>query len=146
SAGPVNVDAGGAVASIRLTQSTHITIDGFTLTGARGNNGAGVIIRSSSHNAIVRNCEIVGNQDGVRVQDSDDVLLFNNLIRDGLNRGIFIGASGSGLGSQRAKVINNTLVNNGKSGVFVGSSNVASQDTTIMNNIIQDNTTRNIDI
>lgn len=144
--GPVTVNAGGAVAAVRLTQSTHVIIDGFVLMGARGDNGAGVIVRSSSGNATIRNCEIIGNRDGVRVQDSDDLLLFNNLIRDSINRGVFIGASGSGPGSQRPRLINNTIVANRGAGVFIGSNEVASEDAFLQNNILQNNGGRNIDV
>lgn len=144
--GPVVVDAGGAVAAIRLTQSTYIIIDGFTVMGGRGDNGAGIIVRSSSHNATIRNCEIIGNRDGARVQDSDDLLVFNNLIRDSINRGVFIGASATGAGSQRAQLINNTIVANGGAGIFIGSNDVASKDAKLRNNIIQNNGGRNIDI
>lgn len=144
--GAVVVNAGGAVAALRLTQSTHIIIDGFTLMGGRGDNGAGVIVRSSSHNATIRNCEIIGNRDGVRVQDSDDLLLFNNLIRESINRGAFIGASGNGPGSQRARLISNTIVANGGAGVFIGSNDVASKDAFLQNNILQNNGGRNVDV
>jgi parallel beta-helix repeat protein len=133
-------------AGFRLTQSTHIVIDGFTITGARGQNAAAVLVRSSSHNVTVRNCEITNSRDGIRVQDSDDVLLFNNLITGNTNRGVRIGATGAGAGSSRARLINNTIANNGGSGITIGDDMVASTGAFLRNNIVQGNQPRNIDV
>jgi parallel beta-helix repeat protein len=142
--GPVRIEVDEGLFAIRLTQSPYIIIDGFTLSGATADNGAGIIVRSSSHNTTIRNCEIMGNRDGVRAQDSDDLLVFNNLIVDNTNRGILVG--GAGGGSQRARLINNTIVRNGGAGIFIGNNDVASTDAVVRNNILQDNAGRNFDI
>jgi len=134
------------VAAIRLSQSTYVIIDGFTFTGARGTNAAGVIIRSASNNVTIRNCEITGNIDGIRVQDSDDLLLFNNLIDGNTRYGTKIGATSTGPGSQRARLINNTIANNGFTGIAIGDDNAASKDAFLTNNIVQGNEPRNIDV
>ena len=146
--GNVTVEPGeGEVAAFQLTTSQFVTIDGFTVSGARsGSNGAGIIIRSNSNNAIVRNCQILGNRDGIRIQDSSDVLVFNNLIADGTNRGIRIAATRTGPGSQRTQVINNTVANNRNAGIVIGDVNVASRDSFLRNNIIQNNRNRQIDV
>lgn len=144
--GAVRIVVDEAVFGIRLTRSSYIIIDGFTITGATANNGAGIIVRTSSHNAIIRNCELRGNADGVRVQDSDDLTLFDNLIVDNVNRGVFVGASGNGAGSQRARLINNTVVANGGPGIFIGNNEIASRDAVVRNNILQDNVGRNFDV
>jgi parallel beta-helix repeat protein len=146
SPGPVRIVLDDGVFGIRLTQSPYIIIDGFTITGARANNGAGIIVRSSSHNATIRNCELTDNADGVRAQDSNDLTIFNNLIAENVNRGMFIGASASGAGSQRARVISNTIVRNGGAGIFIGNNEVASAGAVLRNNIIQDNSGRNFDV
>jgi parallel beta-helix repeat protein len=144
--GAVRIVVDDGVFGIRLSRSEHIILDGFTISGATANNGAGIIVRIGSHNATIRNCELTGNADGVRVQDSDDLTLFNNLIAENLNRGAFIGASGTGAGSQRARVISNTVVVNGGAGIFIGNNEVASRDAVVRNNIFQDNEGRNFDV
>jgi len=138
--------AQGEVAAFRLTTSQFITIDGFAISGARDANGAGIVIRSNSNNAIVRNCQITSNRDGIRVQDASDVLIFNNLIADNTNRGVRIAATSSGPGSQRTHLVNNTVANNRNAGIVIGDENVASKDTFLRNNIVQNNKNRQIDI
>lgn len=145
-AGAVRIVVDDAVFGVRLTQSPYIIIDGFSITGARANNGAGIIVRSSSHNAVIRNCELTENADGIRAQDSNDLTIFNNLVAENVNRGIFIGASAQGAGSPRARVISNTIVNNGGAGIFIGNNEVASTGASLRNNIIQDNAGRNFDV
>src|SRR5262249_883654 len=131
--GEVVVDGDGDVAAIRVTKTPFVTIDGFIITGA-GNDQTGIQIRSTSTNATVRNCVITngGPADGIRVQSSDDALIFNNLFFDN-KIGIRIA------GSMGVRIINNTVVLNSGTGVSVATSNgVASVNTTLRNNIIQE--------
>jgi parallel beta-helix repeat protein len=103
-----------------------------------------VHVRSTSPNVTIRNCIITNNADGIRVQNSTDVLLFNNLIYDNSNRGIRIAD-----GATRARIVNNTIVNNNNRGLAVGGANdagVACTDATVRNNIIQDNNNVSISI
>lgn len=141
--GRVILDGGRTGSTVRLTNFPYATFDSFEITGASGNNG-GVQIRSGSHHVTVQNCRIRNNEDddpatfvsGVLIQDSDDVLIFNNLIHDNEGRGISI--VGSGTGSSRARVINNTVVRNNR-GISIGTGNTASPDAFLLNNILQDN-------
>lgn len=138
-AGPVVVDAAQNSFGFRLSRSTYITIDGFEFVNATGSNGAGVHIRSNSDNVIVRNCVVRDNRDGIRVQASDDVLLFDNLIVQNTNRGLRIAD-----GSDRIRVINNTIADNRNQGIVLGDEGQASTDAFIRNNVIQENRNRNI--
>jgi parallel beta-helix repeat protein len=145
--GPVRIVINEGPFGIRLTGSPNVIIDGFTISGATANNAAGVIVRSSSHNVTIRNCELTDNTDGVRILDSEDVTVFNNLLFENRNRGVFIGASGAGAASSRARLINNTIVLNGGAGIFIGGNDTnASRDVFLQNNVVQNNEGRNIDV
>jgi parallel beta-helix repeat protein len=93
----------------------------------------------------VRNCELTDNTDGVRILDSEDVTVFNNLLFENRNRGVFVGASGAGAASSRARLINNTFVLNGVAGIFIGG-NEPTLARGVGNNIVQNNEGRNIDV
>ncbi len=146
---PVTIGTSNVEPVIRLTRASFVIIDGFVVTGAAGT--AGIEIRSSSSNVTVRHCQVVSNRtggpDGIAVRDSDDVLLFNNLIFNNTGRGIAV--VGRGKGSQRALLINNTIVKNRSRGIQIGTQEVnapASKDAFLRNNIVQRNETGNIDI
>jgi parallel beta-helix repeat protein len=133
--GEVVIDADGGIFAIRVSRTPFVLIDGFVLVGANAGETA-VHIRSNSSEVTVQNCVIsnAGPADGIRVQDSNDTLIFNNLIFDN-NRGIRIAN-----GSQGARIINNTIVDNSSTGVSIGGvneSNDPSSGVTVMNNIIQ---------
>lgn len=133
--GEVVLDADGEGSAVRVSNTPFVTIDGFVITGAAGDNATGIFVRGQSFNATVRNCVINngGPADGVRVQVSDDPLIFNNLIFDN-GRGIVIN------GSQRARIINNSAVDNRNFGISIGGANadgIASVDATVVNNVIQ---------
>jgi parallel beta-helix repeat protein len=133
--GEVVIDADEGIFAVRVSRTPFVLIDGFILVGADSGQTA-VHIRSNSSGATVQNCVIsnAGPADGIRVQDSDDVLIFNNLIFDN-NRGIRIGN-----GSQNARIINNSIVENGSTAVSIGGvngNNEASSGATLRNNIIQ---------
>lgn len=125
----------GAPAVFRVSGASFIVIDGFSV---RGGPDAGIQVRSGSNNVTVRNCEIFENaSDGVRVQDSHDAFLFNNLIHHNGRRGILIG--GTLAGSQRTRIVNNTVADNANAGISIGTGDAASRDTILLNNIIQNN-------
>lgn len=141
--GPVILNGRRNGSTIRLTNFPYTTIDGFQVTGASGNNNAAIQIRTGSDHVTVQNCIVRDNVDdpgtfvhGIRVQDSDDALIFNNLVHD--NSGQGIGILGNGSGSQRARVINNTVVRNNR-GISIGTGNTASADAFLLNNIFQNN-------
>lgn len=135
--GDVVIDGQDVAIGLRVSRSTSVILDGFRVIRARGDNGAGIQVRSHSDGAIVRNCVISDSADGVRVEGSDDALIFNNLVFRNDNRGVRIGS-----GSQRARVINNTVVGNNNRGIFIGGAdtdNIAPTGATLLNNLLQDN-------
>jgi parallel beta-helix repeat protein len=143
SAGAVRVDAGESAYAFRITGASFVTIDGFVVTGARGENAAGIFVRSGSNHVTIRDCVIFGNRDGIRVENSDDALIFNNLLFDNSNRGIRI--AGNTDGSQRASLINNTVVASGNDGISIGTAGVPC-GAVLRGNLIQSSQTRNIDV
>jgi parallel beta-helix repeat protein len=134
--GPVVLDGEDVGSVVRITDTSFITIDGFTIVGGRT---AGVQVRGDSSNITIQNCEISGTGgDGILVQDSFEVLLFNNLVHRNLRRGL------AAAGSPRVSMINNTVALNGDRGVFITSRESEGQTSPstsgfLRNNIIQDN-------
>ena len=146
-AGPVTIDATGSSAGFNLSSSSaaiidgdtiKAIIDGFTISGAIGSNSAGIVVKSGSDDLSIQNCIIHDNgDDGIRVQDSTGVLVFNNLVYDNAGDGINI--AGNDTGSPNARLYNNTVFSNGGHGVTIGTSGVASPRASLRNNIVQDN-------
>lgn len=142
--GEVIVDAQRELYGFRLTGSSGVVIDGFVITNTRGNNAAGIQVRSSSRDIVVRHCEIRANDgDGIRVEASNGSLLFNNLIHANSLRGIQL--SGGSAGSSGTQVINNTIASNGNDGLSIGSATRPVSNTLVRNNLIFDNAQRGID-
>jgi parallel beta-helix repeat protein len=142
--GEVVIDGKDGSIGLRVSRSTHVVIDGFRIIRARGNNGAGVQVRSNSDAVTIRNCVITGSGDGVRVENSKEPLIFNNLIYGNENRGVRISN-----GSARARVVSNTIANNGNRGVSIGGANddnEAPTGATLRNNIIQNNSNVSISV
>jgi parallel beta-helix repeat protein len=136
-AGAVIVDASGSAtgAGFRLTSSSDSLIDGFTIAG--GSDGA-VVIKTGSTNLAVRNCLVHDSPgDGIRIQDSANVTIFNNLVYG--NGGFGIGLVGQGAGSPNGRVFQNTIYGNGDRGITVGTSGPDSPGASIRNNIIENN-------
>ena len=135
--GPVVIDVTGVsgAAGFNLSNAPGSVIDGFTITGA---SDSGIIIKSQSDDFMVRNCIVHDNPgNGIVVQDSDSVLLFNNLVYGNGKFGINI--TGVSSGSPNSRVINNTVYGNTIRGVTVGSTQVASPAPFVRNNILQNN-------
>lgn len=132
--GQVLVEAGGAVAAFRLSGVEFVTLDGFTVAGGEQ---SGIQIRSGSSDVTVQNCKVVANDDGIRIEDSQDVLIFNNLIIRNQRRGVLV--AGTVSGSRGTRLIHNTLSRNGDRGIFIGSPEIGSRDTLVQNNIVQEN-------
>ena len=141
-AGPVVIDGTGFDAGFKLTNSDGTLIDGFTVVGTTTKN-VGILIKSASDNFVVRNCIVHDNgDDGIRVQDSQNVLIFNNLIYNNSGHGIaMVGTSGfpNGQGSLNGHVISNTIYNNAGHGIQFGNSTVASPNGFVRNNIVENN-------
>jgi parallel beta-helix repeat protein len=135
--GEVVIDGNRNAFAVRVSNSPFVTLDGFTITGATGDKSTLVQVRGSSDHFDIRNCTLRDGgaaTDGIRIQGSDDALVFDNLVA-GNNRGIRIAD-----GAQRARVFNNTVVNNLGSGISIGGADgnqVASTDASVRNNIVQ---------
>ena len=131
----INGNGSGASAAFNLSNAPGSLIDGFTITGF---SDAGIVIKSSSDDFIIQNCIVTNNPgDGIRVQDSASVLVFNNLLTN--NGGVGIGIVGQILGSPDARVLSNTMVGNAVRGLIVGNTNAASPRAVVHNNIVQGN-------
>ncbi len=131
------VDATGIArgAGFSFANSPGTMVDGFRIVGAAD---AGILIRSGSENFQVRNCEILSNNgDGIRVQDTANVLVFNNLVVN--NGGIGIRIGGTIAGSSGAHLINNTVYGNRSRGIEIGTTQAPSPAAFVTNNIVQDN-------
>lgn len=127
------------VAGFSFTNSDDTVVDGFTIVGAAD---AGIVIKSSNGDGSdrfeIRNCVLVRNPgDGIRIQDSSNVLIFNNLLYH--NDGIGIRIGGTVSGSPGAQIINNTVFNSGGRGIEIGTSRAASPSARVVNNIVQAN-------
>ena len=132
----VVVDASGTSgAGFNLSSTEGTVIDGFTITGA---TDAGVVIKSASNNATVQNCIVHDNPgDGIRIQDTANALVFNNLVYNNGARGVAI--VGTGSGSKNANVINNTIYGHGDRGITIGTTQADSRGAFVRNNIVQSN-------
>lgn len=131
----INLQGREGAAGFSLSNSDGTVIDGFFITGAAD---AGVALKSGNDGAVVRNCTIFGNPgDGVRVTDSANVLVFNNLITGNGRAGVRIG--GTSAGSPQAQVIHNTIFGNVGRGIEIGNTQKASPGAQVINNIIQQN-------
>ena len=131
----------GAPAGFSLFRSVGSLIagltpqDGFSITGFPD---AGIVIKSDSDDFTIQNCTVFDNDgDGIRVQDSKRVLVFNNLVYG--NGGAGVAIVGTLTGSPNARVLSNTLVDNRNRGITIGNSRRASQGAEVQNNIVQNN-------
>lgn len=141
--GDVLIDAAGAAAAFRVSRSREVTIEGFRISGATDEqSGAGILFRDQSDGGAVRHCVLSGNRDALRLQNSSDALIFNNLIADNSNRGIRVAD-----GARRTRIIHNTIANNGNRGIDIGGANqqgVGSTHAWLRNNILQNNRNPNL--
>lgn len=137
--GPVVIDAGGAETALRLSRARHVVIDGFTITNA----AQAVLVRNGSDAAVVRHCEIFGNDDGIVIADSADVLVFDNLIARNERRGVVVGGV---LGSVGTRLVSNTITDNDERGVLIGGGLEASPAAMLQNNVVQSNGEVNVQL
>ncbi len=142
--GDVVLDADNGAFGVRVTGSSGIILDSFSVTGTRGANAAAIQIRSSSSDIVVRHCIVANNVgDGIRIESSDRSLIFNNLIYDNSNRGIQVSGSDSA-DSLGNRLINNTVADNGNDGISIGGGQI--EDCELRNNILYNNGQRGIDV
>jgi parallel beta-helix repeat protein len=138
--GDVIVDATGHQNAFRLTARPWIIMNGFSVTGA---SDEGIAVKSGSDNCVIANCIVFSNgREGIRVRDSADVVVFNNLVY--ANGGMGVEFEGQGTperpeeGSPRGVVINNTIYGNDADGVRIEGVK-PSVDMTVLNNVITEN-------
>jgi hypothetical protein len=140
-AGDVIVDANGGLVSAILTNSPYVTLDGFILRGAvptETGSAVSVRVRGGSDHVTVRNCVIANAQpaDGIRVDSSSDVLLFNNLVYSA-DRGIVVTGA-----ANRVALVNDTVVLSDHAALSIRASGGATpNDVTATNCIFQENGT-----
>jgi parallel beta-helix repeat protein len=142
--GRVVVDVSGipGAAGFTLANSPGTIIDGFMI---RGGADGGIVLKSHSDDFEIRNCVVSGSAgDGIRVQDSAKVLVFNNLVFGNTGIGMRIGGTTSG--SANAQLINNTVYGNGARGIEIGNTSAASPGAFVFNNIVESNGQENIKV
>jgi parallel beta-helix repeat protein len=107
----VLVDATGFQRGFNISGLPWVTVNGFGVTNA---GDEGIAIKSGADNTIVANCIVFSNGGrGIRVRDSADVIVFNNLVYANEETGIEFGGELSG--TPRAVAIGNTMYANGLS-------------------------------
>ena len=132
--GHVVIDASGHTSGFELNDNEAVTIDGFVIYGA----GNGIYVKSGSHQSQIVNNIVTGNHDnGIYVQDSTRVVVFNNLVYANDRVGILV--TGDTIGSRGAAVINNTVYGNGDRGIFFSSTTIGSPAGLVLNNAIEAN-------
>jgi parallel beta-helix repeat protein len=92
-------------------------------------------MRGGSDGAVVRHCVIANaaTADGIRVDSSSDVLLFNNLVF-AADRGIVVTGS-----AKRTQIINNSIALTDRAGISLRASGGAEpSDTQVINNVLQE--------
>ncbi len=128
--GDATILGDGNVPAIDLQGQSNIRFEGFRLRGGRD---ASIRIFDSPGTDI-RHCRIsdsAGN--GILVERTDDIILFNNLVYGNAGSGIQI------LDVNFVEIYNNTFYGNGRSGVSIGSSPQSGSAITLRNNIFRAN-------
>jgi len=138
--GDVILDADGASVGLIITNSPFVTVDGFILRGVAPaldppSAAVAVRVRGGSDVAVVQHCVIANaaTADGIRVDSSSDVLLFNNLVF-AADRGIVVTGS-----ARRTQIINNSVALTNRAGISLRASGGAEpSDTQVINNVLQE--------
>lgn len=84
-AGDVVIDGNDSLVAAIITDSSYVTLDGFIIGGVAPTATASAVtlrVRRDSDHVTVRNCVIASAEpaDGIRVDSSSDVLVFNTLV------------------------------------------------------------------
>ncbi len=137
----VEINAAEDTVAMIITKSPYVSVESFLITGAAPKatpkvSATALQIRSNSHHVTIRDC-VIGNAstaDGIRLGDSSDALIFDNLIFNN-DRGIVVTGD-----SPRARIVNNTIANHVRTGISLSQSNaLAPHDAMLVNNIIEGN-------
>jgi parallel beta-helix repeat protein len=145
--GPVMIDATGFDHAFDFSDRPWVVVNGF---GIANSEEEGISIKNISDGCMVANCAIFSNgRDGIRVRDSLNVVLFNNLIYDNTRHGIEFDGEGTTLrpdvGSAGGIVINNTVYANGSDGIRI-EQGPPSTDMLVINNVITENGGKGINL
>jgi parallel beta-helix repeat protein len=124
----VNVTAASVSDNVFEVTANYVNISGFTVTGATGNDRAGIYITGADHCNIFWN-NASNNYDGIWLYDSDNNVLTNNIASSNSMFGIFLWNSN-----------NNALQkNNASNNCNGGISLLFSSDNCITNSITNSN-------
>ena len=139
--GDVVIEASGFSSGFELNHTVAATIDGFVIYGAVN----AIYVKSQSDQVVVSNNVVCGNSgNGIYVQDSKNVTVFNNLVYANEMTGILI--TGNVSGSSGARIINNTVYQNGNRGIFFGGTTIGSPGGLVINNISAENATAGVQV
>jgi autotransporter family porin len=115
------------------------TINGFTITGANGDNGVGIVINNADNCFIINNIITMNEKQGIRVTgDSTDTTIKNNQIMDNGGNGIVVTED-----ADSTIIEGNTINGNGNNGIHVTGD---AFQTGIMGNTIKENDLNGIKI
>lgn len=136
--GEAVIDANGGLVAVIITNSPWLTLDGFIIRGAAPTAESAAVdvrVRGGSDHVTIQHCTVANAApaDGIRVDSSDDVLLFNNLVF-GTDRGVVITGSASD-----TRLINNSIALTDRAGLSVRAAGGAEpRDIEVINTIIQE--------
>jgi parallel beta-helix repeat protein len=139
--GDVVIDASGHGSGFVLDHNLAVTVDGFVIYGGE----IGIYVKSQSDQAVISNNIVSsGEGEGIYVQDSQNVMVFNNLTYNNGRHGILV--TGNVSGSPGAKIINNTAYGNVQRGIFFAGTTINSPGGLALNNIAQANGVAGVEV
>jgi parallel beta-helix repeat protein len=136
--GEAVIDGAGGLVAVIITNSPWLTLDGFIVRGVAPTAESAAVdirVRGDSDHVTIQHCTVANAAlaDGIRVDSSDDVLLFNNLVF-GTDRGVVITGSASD-----TRLINNSIALTDRAGLSVRAAGGAEpRDVEVINTIIQE--------
>lgn len=115
-----------------------VTIENVTArqNGFEGNSydnergGYGIYVGEFTDNVTVKNNIAINNTDGIVIDETNNTVIRDNLVRDNEFNGIFLGPE-----AWNNRIVENRIISNGGTGVSVGASNAS----TIRDNVIRGN-------
>ncbi|GIW39870.1 MAG: hypothetical protein KatS3mg076_0447 [Candidatus Binatia bacterium] len=139
--GHVVVDATGFDTGFRISGKLKVRVDGFVILGPQ----FGVHVKSGSDGSLVQNNIVTAcERHGIYVQDSKNVVVFNNLVYKNGENGILV--TGNVAGSPGAWVVHNTVYGNAGRGIFFSGTTIGSPGGRVLNNVLQGNAVAGIQV